>query len=161
MYALSDRLAEALALYQKSFSSYKESKLQQSLVQPVEKILTIISTPVTRKRSGLGELRDQFRAQNWIHFSPFADVVGRFLVDSGKFDVVEVEEWIRRTIEMNQQVGFRLYLGYNHSFYAQFFKSQNNPLKAREQMNKAIDIMKECGADGWVERYEKELAEMN
>jgi len=27
-------------------------------------------------------------------------------------------------------------------------------------MNKAIAIMKECGADGWVERYEKELGEL-
>ncbi len=30
-----------------------------------------------------------------------------------------------------------------------------------EQMNKAIQIMKECGADSWVERYEKELVEMS
>ena len=28
------------------------------------------------------------------------------------------------------------------------------------QLNKAIEIMKECGADGWLERYEKELAEL-
>jgi hypothetical protein len=27
-------------------------------------------------------------------------------------------------------------------------------------LNKAIDILKECVADGWVEKYEKELAEI-
>ena len=30
--------------------------------------------------------------------------------------------------------------------------------KARENLNKAIEIFKECGADGWVEKYDKELA---
>ena len=30
--------------------------------------------------------------------------------------------------------------------------------KAKEKLVKAIDILKECGADGWVEKYEKELA---
>jgi len=31
-------------------------------------------------------------------------------------------------------------------------------LKARENLGKAIEILKECGADGWVEKFEKELA---
>jgi hypothetical protein len=26
------------------------------------------------------------------------------------------------------------------------------------KLNKAIEIFRECGADGWVEKYEKELA---
>ncbi len=28
----------------------------------------------------------------------------------------------------------------------------------RWNLGKAIEILKECGADGWVEKYEKELA---
>ena len=31
-------------------------------------------------------------------------------------------------------------------------------MKARENLGKAIEILKECGADGWVNKYEKELA---
>ncbi len=30
--------------------------------------------------------------------------------------------------------------------------------KARENLGKAIEILEGCGADGWVEKYEKELA---
>ena len=30
--------------------------------------------------------------------------------------------------------------------------------KAKENLNKAIEIFTECGADGWVDKYEKELA---
>jgi hypothetical protein len=48
----------------------------------------------------------------------------------------------------------------SYILYSSFFKKQNNLPQAKEQMNKAIEIMKECNAEGWVERYEKELAEL-
>jgi hypothetical protein len=38
------------------------------------------------------------------------------------------------------------------------FKRKGGHSKAKENLNKAIEIYKECGADGWVEKYEKELA---
>ena len=41
------------------------------------------------------------------------------------------------------------------------FKKKDNLPKARENLSKAIDIFKECGADGWVEKYEKELAALS
>ena len=31
---------------------------------------------------------------------------------------------------------------------------------SRENLNKSIEILKDCGADGWVEKYEKELASL-
>jgi len=37
------------------------------------------------------------------------------------------------------------------------FKRKGDRLKAQENLGKAIEILKECGADGWVEKYEKEL----
>jgi hypothetical protein len=36
--------------------------------------------------------------------------------------------------------------------------SDTGPSKAKENQNKAIEIFKECGADGWVEKYKKDLA---
>jgi translation elongation factor EF-Ts len=33
-------------------------------------------------------------------------------------------------------------------------------IKARKNLNKAIEILKECGADDWVKKYERELAEL-
>jgi len=38
--------------------------------------------------------------------------------------------------------------------------SDTGPSKAKENLNKAIEIFTECGADGWVDKYEKELAEL-
>ena len=52
-------------------------------------------------------------------------------------------------------------LGMNYAFYAELFKRKGDQSKAKENLNKAIEIMKECGADGWVEKYEKELAALS
>ena len=35
---------------------------------------------------------------------------------------------------------------------------EGDHLKAKENLGKAIKILKECGADGWVEKFENELA---
>ena len=70
----------------------------------------------------------------------------------------EADEWINNAIQTNTQNGSKFYLAQSHALYSEFFKRQADLPKAREQMNKAIEIMKECGADGWVEKYEKELA---
>jgi hypothetical protein len=37
------------------------------------------------------------------------------------------------------------------------FKRKGETLKAKENLSRAIEMFKECGADGWVEKYEKEL----
>jgi hypothetical protein len=49
-------------------------------------------------------------------------------------------------------------LGGDYAFYADLFKRKGNQTKAKENLNKAIEIFKECGADKWAEKYEKELA---
>ena len=49
-------------------------------------------------------------------------------------------------------------MGTDYALYAQLFKRKGDRFKAQENLGKAIEILKECGADGWVSRYEKELA---
>ena len=52
------------------------------------------------------------------------------------------------------------YLGQDHALYAELFKRKGDLAKAGEKLNKAIEILQECGADGWVEKYGKDLAEL-
>jgi hypothetical protein len=40
-------------------------------------------------------------------------------------------------------------------------KRKAEPSKAKENLNKAIEIFKECGADGWMGKYEKGLAKLS
>jgi hypothetical protein len=41
------------------------------------------------------------------------------------------------------------------------FGRQGETFKAKEQLGRAIDIYKECGADGWVTRAEVEMAKIS
>jgi hypothetical protein len=52
-------------------------------------------------------------------------------------------------------------LGMDYALYAEFFKRKGDRSKAKENLNKALEILRECGADGWVEKYEKELAALS
>ncbi|MBL7177227.1 MAG: hypothetical protein ISS66_15495 [Desulfobacteraceae bacterium] len=58
-------------------------------------------------------------------------------------------------------MGMDYWLGRTHAVYANVYKEEGDQPKAKENLNKAIEILKECGADGWVEKYEKELAELS
>jgi predicted ATPase/class 3 adenylate cyclase len=72
--------------------------------------------------------------------------------------ISEAEKWITRAIEANKKYGVRLYLAVDYALYAELFKRKGDQPKARENLNRAIEIFKECGADGWVQKYEKDLA---
>jgi len=69
----------------------------------------------------------------------------------------EAEDWIKKAIEANERNGTRFHLGMSYSLYAELFKRKDNFPEARENLNKAIEILRECGADGWVEKAEEEL----
>ena len=69
----------------------------------------------------------------------------------------EAQAWIQKAIEEDQRNGTRFCLGRDYALYAEWFKRNGDRSKARENLGRAIEIMKECGADGWVEKYEKEL----
>ncbi len=70
----------------------------------------------------------------------------------------EAEVWIRKAIEINEQNRVPWDLARDYALYAEFFKKKADPLQAKEKLGKAIDLMRSIGADGWVKKYEAELA---
>ncbi len=73
-------------------------------------------------------------------------------------DTHKAEIWIRKAIESDEQSNIPWDLARAYALYAEFFKKKSDPAQAREKLGKALEIMHGIGADGWVERYEKELA---
>jgi tetratricopeptide (TPR) repeat protein len=69
----------------------------------------------------------------------------------------KAEYWIKNVIETDNKNSFIFYLGQDYARYAEFYKKRGDLSKARENLNKAIEIMREFGADGWVHKYEKQL----
>lgn len=73
-------------------------------------------------------------------------------------NITEAEDWLKQAIEADSQNGMRFHLGRDYNLYVELLKRRGDQLKAKENLHKAIEIYKECGADGWVEKAEKELA---
>ena len=86
----------------------------------------------------------------------FAEV----LLNMGDQHISEADDWIRQAIEADQRNGTMFQLAKDYALYADLFKRKKDIRKAKETLTKAIEIFKECGADGWVEKYAKELAGM-
>ena len=70
----------------------------------------------------------------------------------------EAEKWVQKAMEADQRNGMRFDLGRDYALYAELFKRRRDRPNAKKYLRLAIGILKECGAVGWAEKYEKELA---
>jgi tetratricopeptide (TPR) repeat protein len=91
--------------------------------------------------------------EGWI-----SNHIGEILLNIDDHHIIEAENWIQKAFEADQRNGTRFGLGNDYALYAELLKQRGDRLKARENLGKAIEILKECGADGWVNKYQKELA---
>jgi len=100
----------------------------------------------------LQEIRMRF-LKGWA-----AQAVGEIYlyIDDGHMD--EAETWIKKAIEVDEQNRMPWDLARDYALYADFFKKKHDPVQAKENLHKAIDLMRSIGADGWVKKYEEELA---
>jgi class 3 adenylate cyclase/tetratricopeptide (TPR) repeat protein len=94
-------------------------------------------------------------AEGWIQ-----RYIGEILLNIDDQHITEAEHWIQKAIEADQRNRTMFNLGRDYFLYAELFKRKGDRLKAQESLNKAIEILKECGADGWVVKYEKELSSL-
>ena len=88
----------------------------------------------------------------------FSKYIGEILLNIDDRHLPEAEHWIQKAIEADQRNRMMFQLGKDYALYAELFRRKGDRLKAQENLGKAIEILKECGADGWVEKYEKELS---
>ena len=86
--------------------------------------------------------------------------MGKILLNIDDQHLSEAEDWIKKAIQSHKKYGMMWHLARDYALYAELFKRKDDQSKARENIGKAIEIFTECGADGWVEKYEKELAEL-
>ena len=83
--------------------------------------------------------------------------IGEILLNIDDQQMHEAEEWSKKAIGADKKNGMLWSLGRGYALYAKLFKRKGDLSKAKENLNKAIEILKECGADGWVKKYEIEL----
>jgi tetratricopeptide (TPR) repeat protein len=86
--------------------------------------------------------------------------IGEIFLHLDDHHMAEAEAWIRRAIEANTGYGTKWNLARDHKLYADWYKKNGDIPNAKEQLTKAIDLFRECGANGWVTRTERELASL-
>ena len=89
-----------------------------------------------------------------------ARYIGEILLNFDDQHMSEAKHWIEKAIDSDKKNDMKLYLGKDYALYAELLKRKGNPQGAKDNLKKAIEIITECGAHGWVDKYEKELAEL-
>jgi hypothetical protein len=87
-----------------------------------------------------------------------AKYISEILINIDDQHISEAEDWIKKAIEADERHGLMFLLGQDYVRYADIMRRKGERSKARVKFGRAIEILKECGADGWVKKYEKELS---
>jgi tetratricopeptide (TPR) repeat protein len=87
-------------------------------------------------------------------------LIGEILLNIDDQHMNEAEDWIKKAIEADKTNGMMWQLGRDCTSYAELLKRKGDLSQAKENLNTAIEILKECGANGWAKRYEEELAKI-
>jgi tetratricopeptide (TPR) repeat protein len=83
--------------------------------------------------------------------------IGEILMNISSEHLSEAEHWIQKALDADVRNGTRLPLGLHYALYAELLKKKGNRDEAKKNYGKAIETLKDCGADGWAEKFEKEL----
>ncbi|MGM0428390.1 MAG: ATP-binding protein [Thermodesulfobacteriota bacterium] len=97
--------------------------------------------------------KNQFKIwEGWV-----ARNIGQILMNVHDHHSHEAQRWIQEAIAADSRNDTTWLLGRDYALYAELFKRRGEREKAEENLVKAIEIFKGCGADGWVEKYEQSL----
>jgi class 3 adenylate cyclase/tetratricopeptide (TPR) repeat protein len=91
---------------------------------------------------------------------PICNYLGEILLNLGGRHASEAEHWILKALEADERNSMRFQLGLDYALYASYFQCKGDRPKARENLGKSIDILRQCGSDWWVEKYENQLTDL-
>ncbi len=107
----------------------------------------------------LNEIFKCYEDNRWRVFEgQMSRYIGEILLNMDDKHVSEAEDWIKKAIEADTRNGMMWHLARDHAVYAELYKRKSDTPKAKENLTRAMEIFKECGADGWVEKTQEALA---
>jgi class 3 adenylate cyclase/tetratricopeptide (TPR) repeat protein len=86
-----------------------------------------------------------------------ANVIGEIMLQMNSAHHPQACKWIKEAIDADTRNGMRWHLAKDYALYSDFLNKGGEHQKARQYLEKAVETFTACGADGWVEKYEKQL----
>ncbi len=152
---------DAVSCYKKITSVMEDVSFMPSIIKHYQ--LCLVRAKVLRHDRDI-ELNELFAfyQKNKFKFCEgwMARNIGVVLLNMDDHHLSDAAVWFQKGVEADTRNGVRWQLARNHAAYANWFKKKGDIQGAKDQLTKAIDIFKECGADGWVTRTERTLAEI-
>jgi class 3 adenylate cyclase/tetratricopeptide (TPR) repeat protein len=104
----------------------------------------------------------EYEAENKCKFfhGLISEYIAEILLNIDDRHLSEAENWFRKAIEEAERNGTMWVLGRAYALYAELLKRKGDLPGAKKNLNKAIEIYKECGADGWLKKAQDDLAQI-
>jgi class 3 adenylate cyclase/tetratricopeptide (TPR) repeat protein len=148
--------------YAKAISFLEQSRLLPSYINHFNVSIARSRALNNEQVSDLSNLLQSYNdnklktSEGWM-----ARYIAEILLNIDNQYMSEAEVWIQKAIEADKRNDMMFHLGKDYTIFAELERRKGNQLKAKENLRKAIEIYKECGADGWMEKAEKELAALS
>ncbi len=108
----------------------------------------------------LAELPSKYLEKNRMKIieGTIARHIGEIFLNVDGLHGDEAEGWILKSLELDRKNNTLWSLGRDYVLLAELSKRRGDLPGSRQNLGKALEILQECGAEGWVARYEKEMA---
>jgi class 3 adenylate cyclase/tetratricopeptide (TPR) repeat protein/ribosomal protein L40E len=148
--------------YTKTISFLEQSRLLPSYINQIRVSIARSRALNNEQVSGLSDLFECYNENKLkTHEGWMARYIAEILLNIDDQHMPEAEDWINKAIEADKRNSMMFNLGKDYALYADMCNRKGDQSKAKENLNKAIEIYKECGADGWVKKAEEELAALS
>ncbi|MFW6334480.1 MAG: AAA family ATPase, partial [Desulfosalsimonas sp.] len=114
---------------------------------------------------GGGEIEQPFPPEGYREKNHLKSVVGQIeatvaetIVKIDPARISDAEALLAAAIAEDEKNGTRWSLAKHYEALSMLCQKKGDPEGAVASLNKAIEIMQECGADGWVKKYQEALA---
>jgi class 3 adenylate cyclase/tetratricopeptide (TPR) repeat protein len=87
-----------------------------------------------------------------------ARYVAEILLNMDDRNLSEAEDWARKALEADESNGTMWSLACDYAVFSDLYKRKGHPKIAKENLNRAIEIFTECGAEGWQSQAEEKMA---
>jgi predicted ATPase/class 3 adenylate cyclase len=162
LYFQTEKYEHALKYYEKAISISQNRRVMPSWVNLNRIALARAQVMDRNENIDVNQIKD-YLLKNRIraHEGRMKRYLAEILLNIGDRHLPEAEDLINRAIEDDRRNGMLFHLGDNYAFHAELQMKNGNMAKATENFKKAIEIFNECGAEGWVSKYEGEMATLS